>query len=178
MEEGKFNLLKDLYEQAFEREENRKNIFEQKSSNLVGFTGATVGIFIGTLTPILLSKELLMNLSIRRTVFVFWIISIIAFLCGIIFFILLLWRWHSLLSPRMYMANDPSSLLNTKDIASMRENYINDLERSVNYNQERINELGSQFMGMISFVKLIVICFFITVYFHILCKLNISLPLP
>ncbi len=171
MENSHFNLLKDLYEQALQREENRKNTFEQKASNIVGFIGATVGIFVGTLTPKLLSEELLTKLPISVISLVFWSISLVAFICGIIFFMLLVWRWSKMMSPLVYMYNDPSSFHCKTDLDIIEKEYLADLKKSVDFNQVRINELGSRFRNMINFVKAIVVSFFVTVSFLILCYL-------
>lgn len=173
MQDQKFNLVKDLYEQALTREENRKNTYEQKSANLVGFLGATVGVFIGTLIPVLLAKEFLCQVFSSLITTVLWIASMICFTGGMISFVVLVWLWRRMLSPVSYMYPDPSSLHPIEDLGLIEKEYINDLRKSVEFNQNRVNNIGTQFMKMVLSIKFIVILFFMSVFFLVLSKLFI-----
>jgi hypothetical protein len=173
MHKEKFNLLKELYEQALAREEERSITFERKSSNLVGFLAATVGVFVGTLMPILLSEDFLCKVFSICITTMLWIASIIGLTGGVIFFMILVWRWRSMLEPAPYMYPDPSSLHSIENMELLEEEYINDLQKSVEFNQKRVNNLGTQFIKMVLYIKVIIVFFFISVFLLVLCKLLI-----
>lgn len=172
--DDRFEMLKELYEAALRREDSRKNTFEQKATSLIGFTGAMVGLFVGTFTPKLLSQEVLHDILLKRHLAILWAGSAMCLLCGLLVFILLVWRWKVFLKPLTYMHHDPSSLVGETAIEEMRSEYLSDLERSKQHNLGRINELGSQFRQMTDFVMIIIVSFFISVAFFIICSLYIK----
>jgi len=173
MNKEKFILLKNLYEQVLEREEARRNTFEKKSSNLMGFLAATVGVFIGTLVPVLLSEKFLYKVFSICVITILWITSMTCFIGGIVFFVILVWHWRSMLEPVPYMYPDPSSFHLIEDLGLVEKEYINDLQQSVIFNQERVNNLGTQFITMVSYIKIIIAFFLISVFFLVLSKLLI-----
>lgn len=173
MQNRRFSLIKDLYEQALIREENRRNTYEQKSANLTGFLSATVGVFIGTLIPVLLAEEFLCQVFSSPMTAVLWIASMICFIGGIISFLVLVWFWKKMLSPVYYMYPNPTSLQPIKDLRLIEEEYINDLQKSVESNQERVNAMGTQFKKIVLSIQFIVILFFMSVFFLVFSKLLI-----
>lgn len=171
-EDKKFLLLKDLYEQALKREEDRKQSYERKASTIVGFLGATVGIFVGVLLPLLLSEKILPHVfsdKVTIGVRIFWTASLIFFSLGIITFILLIFRWRRMLLPTYYMYPDPSSF----EVESPEKEYLHDIKKSIDFNQININSLGTQFKNIVASIRLIVIFFLTSIIFIILCKLTL-----
>ncbi len=173
MQNKGFDLIRDLYEQAITREENRKNTYEQKASNLIGFLGATVGVFIGTLIPVMLSEDFLEKVFACKLITTLWVISMISFAAGLIFFIIMVWVWKNMLSPASYMYPDPLSLHDLNEVDAKKE-YLNDLKNSAKFNQARVNSLGTQFIKMTVLIKSITLSFLLSVCFLVACKLLIS----
>jgi len=173
MKDKQFELMKNLYEQALTREDERKNAYDQKATNLVGFLGASVGIFLGTLVPVLLEKDFLADAVLTGLTLSVWSSAMALLIAGLIIFTILISRWKSMISSVPYMYPDPSSLLNL-DEYDTKTIYLQDLNNSIQHNQNKINELGTQYNKIITLVKSILICFLLAILLLIACKFLIT----
>lgn len=173
VDDGKNSLLIEQYEKSLQREEDRRNTFEQKSSTLVGFLGATVGIYVGIVLPQLLSDEFLKYLSTNCNFMVLWCCAMLSFASGVFLFLFMIWTWNKMLSPSKYMYPSPTTLLQYNKMSEIQEELLNDLRVSIEHNQGIINNDGTLFIRLVNLVKFIMISFLVSVVFFVICKLTL-----
>ena len=172
-DKDKSDILRDLYGRALERQTSRGNAFEQKSATLVGFLGATVGIFIGTLMPDLLSEEFLSKAVANCAAFILWTFSMLSFAIGLAAFIVFVWHWRQMISPEAYMWPDPNSYRSIEDLDAIREEHLNDLDKSLRHNTATVNMLGTQFIKIKNIIMIIILALASAAVFYAICKLSI-----